>query len=322
MNRQTIRIGTRGSKLALTQAHMVRDGLLAAHSDLDADDIEIVVLKTTGDKVQDRPLMEIGGKGLFTKEIEDGLLAGRLNLAVHSMKDVATILPDGLVIPCCLEREDPRDGFISATGARLVDLPKGAVIGSAALRRAAQVKHLRSDFDVISFRGNVQTRLEKVRRGDVDGTFLAMAGLNRLGIADVVTEVVEPDLMLPAVAQGIIGLECHEDDERIKDLIAPLNNSDAFLAATCERALLRKLDGSCRTPIAAYASRDGDGLHLTARLIAPDGSVQLEHVGQAVLGENPVEVAQALGEAVGDKLLDRAMKEQGATFMETIREGS
>ena len=270
MQSSKIRIGTRGSPLALAQAHETRDRLIRAHG-LGHDAIEIVIIKTTGDKVLDRPLAEIGGKGLFTREIEDALLQGRIDLAVHSMKDMPTELPPGLVIPTMLEREDVRDAFISRKAARLVDLPEGAVIGSSSLRRQAQLKNRRPDLQVVMFRGNVQTRLRKLDEGQVDATFLACAGLQRLGMAHVITEAMATSEMLPAVAQGAIGIEVREDNGAIRDLLDAIHHADTFTRVSAERAFLHVLDGSCRTPIAALAQLDGGELHLRAMILTPDG---------------------------------------------------
>ena len=232
-----LRIGTRGSPLALAQTHETRDRLAAAWPDLAADGaIEIEVIKTTGDLVQDRPLAEIGGKGLFTKELDDAMLSGRIHLAVHSMKDVPTQLPDGIDLPCILPREDVRDAFISPKAASLAELPPGAVIGTASLRRGAQILNRRPDLKVVNFRGNVQTRLRKLEEGVVDATLLAMAGLRRLGLAHHVTSALAEDDMLPAVAQGAIGITCRTDDAQARAYLIALNCPDSFVRVTAERA--------------------------------------------------------------------------------------
>ncbi|MDY0871114.1 hydroxymethylbilane synthase [Dongia rigui] len=268
-----VRIGTRGSPLALAQAEMVKAGLGAAHEALAAPGaVEIVIIKTTGDQIQDRALSEIGGKGLFTKEIEEALIDGRIDVAVHSMKDVPTQLPDGLVIACLLEREDPRDVLISRQGNSIATLPQGAVIGSASLRRQAQLLALRPDLKVVTLRGNVGTRLTKLANGDADATLLALAGLKRLGKADVATAILDMTEMLPAVAQGAIGLEIRATDRRIQDLLAPLHHAATAAAVAAERACLAELEGSCRTPIAAHAEIAGDQLHLTALIALPNGA--------------------------------------------------
>jgi hydroxymethylbilane synthase len=269
-----LRIGTRGSPLALAQTHETRDRLKAAWPELAEDGaIEIEVIKTTGDLVQDRPLAEIGGKGLFTKELDEAMLSGRIHLAVHSMKDVPTVLPDGIDLPCILPREDVRDAFISLKAKSLADLPQGAVIGSASLRRGAQILHRRPDLKVVNFRGNVQTRLRKLEEGVVDATLLAMAGLRRLGLAGHVTAAIEPEDMLPAVAQGAIGITCRSDDATAQRYLTALNCPDSQIRVIAERALLARLDGSCRTPIAALAELDGDRLSLRGLIISPDGTV-------------------------------------------------
>lgn len=269
-----LRIGTRGSPLALAQAHQTRDRLMAAHPHLRAPGaIEIVVIKTTGDRILDRTLAEAGGKGLFTKEIEEALAAGAVDLAVHSMKDVPTWLPDGLAVTCLLPREDPRDAFFSRDGTGLDALPAGAVVGTASLRRQAQVLARRPDLRVVPLRGNVQTRLRKLTEGAVDATLLALAGLRRLGLADRATAVLEPEVMLPAVAQGAIGIETRIGDDRVNALLAPLNCARTALCVAAERALLAVLDGSCRTPIAALARLEADGrLRLDGLVASPDGT--------------------------------------------------
>lgn len=272
-NQAALRIGTRGSPLALAQAHETRARLIAAHPALAAPGaIEIQVIKTTGDKVQDRPLNEIGGKGLFTKEIDEALQAGAIDLAVHSMKDVPTVLPDGLVIECLLPREDARDVLIATAGNSIATLPQGAVVGTASLRRAAQVKALRPDVTIVPLRGNVETRIAKVQRGDATATLLALAGLKRLHKESAAAAILSTDEILPAVAQGAIGLETRADDERIRRLLAPLNHAETFVRVTAERACLAELEGSCRTPIAAYAELAGDVLRLRALIALPDGS--------------------------------------------------
>lgn len=278
-NSTKIRIGTRGSPLAMAQTHEVRDRLLAAHPDLAAEPerIEIVVIQTTGDAVQDRPLSEIGGKGLFTKEIDEAMLDGRIDLAVHSMKDVATVLPDGIVLPCMLPREDVRDAFLCLTAGSIAELKQGAVVGTASLRRGSQIKARRPDIQVVNFRGNVQTRLRKLGEGQVDATLLAMAGLNRLGMADKATAPMSVEEMLPAVGQGAVGITCRSDDEEAHRRLALLNCADTFDCVTMERAFLKRLDGSCRTPIAGWARLDGQGgIVFDGLIVRPDGTGLLE----------------------------------------------
>ena len=274
INSPHLTIGTRGSPLALAQTHETRDRLAAAWPQLAAPDaIAISVIQTTGDLVQNRPLAEIGGKGLFTKELDESMLDGRIDLAVHSMKDVPTVLPDGIVLPCVLPREDVRDAFISPKAKSVAELPPGAVIGTASLRRGAQILHRRPDLQVVNFRGNVQSRLRKLGEGVVDATLLAMAGLNRLGLSQHVTSALETDDMLPAVAQGAIGITCRADDQRALEFLSALNHQDTMIRITAERAFLLTLDGSCRTPIAALAELSGDDLRFRGLIVSTDGKV-------------------------------------------------
>ena len=295
-----LRLGTRGSPLALAQAHEVRRRLGDAHDDLAAEDaVAIVVIKTTGDKIQDRALSEIGGKGLFTKEIEEALLAGEIDAAVHSMKDVPTWLPDGLVVEHLLPREDPRDAFFSPHGTRLADLPQGAVVGSASLRRQAQILAARPDLKVVNFRGNVATRLRKLAEGEVDATLLAVAGLRRLGEADKITAALEPEDMLPAAGQGAVGLEIRAGDARTRTYLDAIDCAETRVRVTAERALLEELDGSCKTPIAGLAeiAADGKTLRLRGLVALPDGSKV--HAAETT---GPIEAAQSLGKALGQQL--------------------
>lgn len=277
-----IRIGTRGSKLALAQAYQLRDRLIAAHG-LTADDFDIAIIKTTGDMITDKPLAEFGGKGLFTKEIEDALIAGEIDLAVHSMKDMPTKLPEGLEISCLLPREDVRDAFLSPKARTLADLPKGATLGTSSLRRQAQVKQLRPDLSIVPYRGNVDTRLRKLEAGVADATLLAYAGLRRLGLEERVTSLVGTDEMLPAVAQAAIGVETRIGDERMAAYLAPLHHHETGVCIEAERAFLAELDGSCRTPIAGLATLDGDKLRFRGQILLPDGSrsYQTERHGAA-----------------------------------------
>jgi hydroxymethylbilane synthase len=291
-----LRIGTRGSPLALAQAKEVQQRLAAAHPDLPP--AEIAVIRTTGDRVQDRKLEEIGGKGLFTKEIEEALILGHIDLAVHSMKDMPTLLPPGLIIGCLLPREDPRDALFSPHAASLAGLPKGARVGTSALRRQAQILALRPDLQVQLFRGNVGTRLAKLAAGEVDATLLALAGLKRLGLADKATAILGTEEMLPAVAQGAIGVEIRADDDRIATLLAPLNDTPTAESVTAERACLEVLDGSCRTPIAALAEHEPGGiLRLRALIALPDGSAMQRAECRA-----PRAQAMDLGRGVGEAL--------------------
>ena len=266
-----IRIGTRGSPLALAQAREVQQRLEAAHG-AGRLAFEVRVIKTSGDRIQDRPLSEVGGKGLFTKEIEEALLAGDIDLAVHSMKDMPTLLPEGLTITCLLPREDVRDAFISRKAASLADLPQGAVVGTSSLRRQAQVRRARPDLVVVPMRGNVETRLRKLEDGAADATLLACAGLKRLGLADRITAPVPVDEMLPAIAQGAIGIETRSDDAASAELIAPINHQATALCVIAERAFLARLDGSCRTPIAGLAELDGGRLTFRGMILTPDGT--------------------------------------------------
>jgi hydroxymethylbilane synthase len=306
-NQAVLRIGTRGSPLALAQADETRTRLIEAHPHLAAPGaIEIRTIKTTGDKVQDRPLSEIGGKGLFTKEIEEALLAREIDLAVHSMKDMPTFLPEGLVIACLLPREDPRDVLITTAGDSIATLPQGAVVGTASLRRAAQIKALRPDLSIVPLRGNVETRIAKVQRGDATATLLALAGLKRLHKANLATAILSTDEILPAAAQGAIGLETRIDDDRVKALLAPLNDSATAVRVTAERACLAVLEGSCRTPIAAFAELEGDVLRLRALIALPDGSKVHRQDATAAASD-----ARELGERIGRKLKEMA----GPDFM-------
>ncbi|WP_419798415.1 MAG: hydroxymethylbilane synthase [Terasakiella sp.] len=295
-------IGTRGSPLALAQAHETRDRLQAAHEELRGEGIiEIEVIKTTGDMILDRPLSEIGGKGLFTKEIDDAQLEGRIDIAVHSMKDVPTWLPDGIDLPCVLPREDVRDVFISNKAKCLADLPEGSVIGSASLRRQAQIKARYPHLEVITFRGNVQSRLRKLNEGIVDATLLANAGLRRLKSEDVITSIIEEDEILPAVAQGAIGISCRSNDERMKKYLEPLHCPQSATRIEAERALLRILDGSCRTPIAALAIIEGDEIVLRGLIAKPDGTEVLTNEMRG-----PINDPDGLGTKAGQELKDRA----------------
>lgn len=265
-----IRIGTRGSPLALAQAHETRDRLVAAHG-LDPADLDIVVITTTGDRIRDRPLAEIGGKGLFTKEIEDALYAKDIDLAVHSMKDMPALVPQGLAFVATLPREDARDALISLSAKSLADLPKGAKLGSSSVRRTAQALRVRPDLEAVQFRGNVETRLKKLADGVAAATFLATAGLNRLGLSQHIAAIIPMEEMLPAIAQGAIGIEMREDDRRIGDLLAAINHTDSATAVACERAFLAALDGSCRTPIAGHAKLVNGELHFRGETLTLDG---------------------------------------------------
>ncbi|MGX7705439.1 hydroxymethylbilane synthase [Methylobacterium sp. Gmos1] len=273
MARRPLRIGTRGSPMALAQTGMVRDRIAAAHPDLaEPGAMELVVVTTVADKVLDRPLSEIGGKGLFTKELEQALLADEVDVAVHSMKDVETWLPDGLVIACILERDDPRDAFLSPHAKRLADLAPGSRVGTSSLRRGAQVLMRRPDLKIVPLRGNANTRMKRLQEGACDATLLAIAGLERLGLADRAQEILPVSEMLPAVAQGALGIECRAGDAEVIARLQAVACPTTTIAVGAERALLEELDGSCRTPIAALAQIDGDRLALDGLLFLPDGS--------------------------------------------------
>jgi hydroxymethylbilane synthase len=309
MTRSTLlRIGTRGSPMALVQAGIVRDKLAAAHPDLAAPGaLEIVVIRTTGDAVQDRSLAEIGGKGLFTKEIEEALLAGRIDVAVHSAKDMPTLLPPGLAIAAVPPREDARDVFISRNARSLRDLPRGASVGTASLRRQALVLRSRPDLAVVCFRGNVETRLRKLDAGAVDATLLALAGLKRLGLAERATAVLAIDEFLPAVGQGIIAVEARSDDARVRPFLAALNDTISASALAAERAYLAVLDGSCRTPIAGHATIHAGRLHFRGLIAKPDGSECFETEREGAAAD-----AVLIGEDAGRELKERA----GADFFQ------
>ena len=306
MQTKPFRIGTRGSPLALAQAHEARDRLMAAHG-LPEEMFEIVALTTKGDRIADRTLAEIGGKGLFTQELEEKLTSGELDFAVHSAKDMATKLPDGLALTAYLPREDIRDSVIGRTAPRLIELPHGATVGSASLRRQALIRRLRPDINVITFRGSVQTRLRKLEEGQADATLLAVAGLKRLGKVDVITDILDPDEFPPAPAQGAIAIESRIDDNRMNDLLAAINDSPTFDTVSCERAFLSALDGSCRTPIAGYAICEGDHLRFFGMILTPDG----QQVHTTTIEGNRRD-AEALGTNAGQAI--RA--EAGSTFFE------
>jgi hydroxymethylbilane synthase len=266
-----LRVGTRGSPLALAQAGEVRARLAAALG-CAPDEIDIRVIRTSGDKIQDRPLTEAGGKGLFTKEIEEALLAGEIDLAVHSAKDMPTILPDGLMLAACLEREDPRDVFISRTARTLDTLSRGATLGTASLRRQAIAKRARPDLNIVPLRGNVETRLRKLDDGTMAATILALAGLKRLGIAERATTIMSVEEFLPAVGQGAIAIETRANDQRTRAAIAAIDHSDTSIAIAAERAFLAELDGSCKTPIAGHAVISGTTIRFRGLIAKPDGS--------------------------------------------------
>lgn len=295
-----LRIGTRGSPLALAQAHEARDRLMAAHG-LPDTAFEIRVIRTTGDRVQDRSLASLGGKGLFTREIEEALARGEIDIAVHSMKDMPTLQPGGLAITACLPREDVRDAFVAPGGGGLAALRAGSVVGTSSLRRSAQLRNRRPDLGVVEFRGSVETRLRKLAEGVAAGTFLAMAGLRRLGLDGVARVPIEPEEMLPAVAQGAIAIEQRADDHETGALLAPIHDAPTGVRIAAERAFLAGLDGSCQTPIAGLAELHGDRLRLRGEILRPDGSERLADEMTGSVGE-----AAEIGAALAAILRGRA----------------
>ena len=306
---QPIRIGTRGSRLALAQAEEVRARLMAAH-DLPNDAFAITVISTSGDRIQDRALSEAGGKGLFTKEIEEALLDGRIDLAVHSSKDMATLVPDGLALAAYLPREDVRDVFIGRTVRRIADLPEGARVGSASLRRQALLRRIRPDLELVIFRGNVQTRLAKLEAGEVEGTLLALAGLKRLGDEAVACEILDAEHFPPAPGQGAICIQTREGDARIAGLVAAIDHADTHGVLAAERAFLAVLDGSCRTPIAAHGTLEGDRFRFHGMILTPDGTR---------MHETRVEGTRAEARQMAEDAALRLVDEAGAAFFEGWR---
>ncbi|HUF44581.1 MAG TPA: hydroxymethylbilane synthase [Aestuariivirgaceae bacterium] len=296
MQTRLIRIGSRGSRLALAQAGEARDRLIDAH-DLAPDDIEIVTITTTGDRISDRPLAEIGGKALFVKEIEEALLGGGIDLAVHSMKDMPAESTPGLAFASVLPREDPRDAFMSRVVQDVTALPRGAILGSSSVRRIAQLKHLRPDLVAVPFRGNVETRLAKLDRGEADATILACAGLKRLGLAHEITHAMPLEIMLPAVAQGAIGLQLRQADGRMHELVAPLNDAATAWQIAAERAFLIVLEGSCRTPLAGHAVLNRERISFRGMALLLDGSEVFE-----ARREGSVHDAEALGRDAGEEV--------------------
>jgi hydroxymethylbilane synthase len=295
----SLRIGTRGSPLALAQTHIVRTKLALAHR-IDLENLTVEVIKTTGDQIQDRPLSEAGGKGLFTKELDSALLANVIDLAVHSSKDLPTRLPSEIIIAGYLLREDPRDALISHTGQTLDELAPGSIVGTASLRRAAQIKRRRPDLQTTLLRGNVETRLRKVREGEIDATLLAAAGLNRLGLKHHISALLSLEDFPPAVGQGAIGITCRSNDPGTRKALDPLLDQATGYALMAERAFLTTLDGSCRTPIAGYAQILGDELHFYGEVLKEDGSafVSVRRAGRAL-------DATKLGTDAGHELLLR-----------------
>ncbi|MCL9777526.1 hydroxymethylbilane synthase [Vibrio methylphosphonaticus] len=296
-----IRIATRKSPLALWQAHYVKDALIAAHPGLE---VELVTMVTKGDIILDTPLAKVGGKGLFVKELEVAMLEGRADLAVHSMKDVPVDFPEGLGLVTICEREDPRDAFVSNTYQDLDALPKGSVVGTCSLRRQCQIKELRPDIEIKELRGNVGTRLGKLDNGDYDAIILAAAGLKRLKLESRIRSFIEPEVSLPAVGQGAVGIECRLDDQRLIDLLQPLNHKDTADRVLCERAMNLTLEGGCQVPIGSYSLLDGDDIWLRALVGEPDGSVI---VRGEIHGKRTD--AEALGIQLANQLLDQGAKD-------------
>ncbi|HWK64534.1 MAG TPA: hydroxymethylbilane synthase [Rhizobiaceae bacterium] len=306
MQTTVLKIGTRGSALALAQATETRARLMEAHG-LPEEAFAIVPIATTGDRIQDRPLSEAGGKGLFTKELEEALLDGRVDIAVHSSKDMPTVLPDGLHLSAFLPREDVRDGFIGRAAPRLMDLPQGATVGSSSLRRQALIRRLRPDLQVVTFRGNVQTRLRKLDEGVVAGTLLANAGLRRLNLDRVITELLPLDLFPPAPGQGAICVESRIGDVATDAIMAAIDHQPTNVALACERAFLAALDGSCRTPIAGHATVDAGRISFNGLILTPDGREAHEASGEGAASD-----AEAIGRRAGEAVRAKA----GASFFD------
>jgi hydroxymethylbilane synthase len=295
-----LRIGTRGSPLALAQAYETRKRLTNALN-ISEDSFEIVVISTSGDRILDRPLKEVGGKGLFTKEIEQDMLDRKIDIAVHSMKDMPVEQPDGLTLGCYLPREDVRDAFVSSRYKNVNELPSGSKVGTSSLRRKAQLKFSRPDLEVVEFRGNVQTRLKKLKDGVATCTFLAMAGLNRLGLEEVAKSTMNPNEMLPAIAQGAIGIEWREEDRQISDILKKIHHEETGQRLNTERAFLAELDGSCQTPIAGLAIIEGSSLKFTGQVLRTDGS---ESISETAFGD--IEDGPRLGREMAQKILSQA----------------
>ena len=301
MKAHNIVIGSRGSQLALWQANWVKSELERLHDNVD---IDIRIIATSGDIIQDVPLAKIGGKGLFVKEIEEALLANEIDLAVHSMKDVPMELPTELGISVITKRENPLDALISKNGEKLADLPQGATIGTSSLRRSSQLLKYRGDFKIHPLRGNVDTRLRKVEEGKYDAILLASAGLNRLGWANRITEEISHDILLPAMGQGALGIETRLDDTKIYDLISTLNHEQTHYAVSAERSLVGRLDGGCQVPIGAYARVEKGLIKLKGLVASLDGEIiyKLENVG-------PVDDAINIGQELGGQLLKMGANE-------------
>jgi len=306
--KQSFRIGTRGSKLALWQANHIRNLLSVNNSDLE---IEIQVIKTTGDALLNSPLSEIGGKGVFVKEIEESLLSEKIDIAVHSMKDVPTILPEGLTISAVAKRHDSRDAFISKTGLSLAELPEGSRVGTGSLRRASQLLHHFSGLKIVSIRGNVDTRIRKLREdGEFDAIVLAVAGLERMGLGDEITEIISPDIMLPAPGQGVVAIESRVDDEDTINVLRGINHAETEIAATSERAFLCRLGGDCNVPVGCNATLNGHLISLSGIISSPDGKALIKKDASG-----PIEDAQQLGEQLAELILQQG----GNKILEELR---
>jgi hydroxymethylbilane synthase len=297
MNANVLRIGTRGSRLALWQAEWVQRRLQELYPELT---VRLVPISTQGDRIQDVPLARIGGKGLFVKEIEEALFDGRIDLAVHSMKDVPSVLPTGLILACIPQREDPRDALISRNGRDFSQLPQGARIGTSALRRQAQLLYRRPDLEIVPLRGNVETRLRKMEEEHLDGIILAAAGLKRLGLMRLISACLPPELSLPAIGQGALGLECHQDNGWVLERIAPLHHPATALTVSAERSFLRRLNGGCQVPLAAHGTLAGQTLTLTGLVAGIDGRCLLKETVAASLSQ-----AEELGVHLAEKLLSK-----------------
>jgi hydroxymethylbilane synthase len=295
--RKQIRIGTRASALALWQAEWVKSELEKKYP---GTSVTLTKIKTTGDKILDVPLAKVGGKGLFVKEIEEAMLENEIDIAVHSMKDVPTFFPDGLHLSCITKREDPRDALLTRDKVKFKDLPKGANVGTSSLRRQAQLMNVRPDFVIHQLRGNVDTRLRKLKEGQYDAIILAAAGVKRLGLAENVSEYIDPEISLPAIGQGALGIECRVDDRELNDMISFFNHADTRTCVTGERALLRRLEGGCQVPIACYGEMKGGKLHLTGLV----GSVDGKRIIKDAIDGDP-EKAEKLGVTLAEKLLSR-----------------
>jgi len=301
MPSKELRIGTRGSQLALYQANWVREKLIEAHLGLT---VTLIKIKTTGDKIQDVPLAKMGGKGLFVKEIEEALIQKKIDLAVHSVKDVPTEFPKGLHLSVITQREDPRDVFISRDGKGLKDLPRKAKIGTSSLRRQAQLLHFRSDLELVPLRGNLDTRLKKLKTMSLDGIVLALAGVKRLGLKERITEIIPTEISLPAIGQGALGIETRLGDKEVEEQIQFLNDKDSWIAVSAERAFLKKLEGGCQVPIAAFAHTVGTTFQMDGLVGTIDGKRLVRHHI-----EGPIEKAESLGIKLAEILLGKGARE-------------